>query len=363
MNLVLNKIISSSEELDMYSTIKGNEEIIYFLDNNSDFNLLKNKKFITDKNEQITTNENGKVISKTVIQTKKKYSSEEFLDISKPLFDEIQELISSSIKEIEIKISNLYNEKINSFKKTKILFTLLSLDTGQKFYLGAAKRLTNEILNQTTHDVIISTNDVSFFSDINSSRCLIRDNIKKESVLKYGSEFNYNLKHHAFLDLPKKYDYIIYLDCDIKLNSWTQESDLFMETQMINYDFGADRLNCHLKDEVTHFLSGLNCLFSHKIKSYDLLERYYMTDDIMNSRLPSEHFLILKNDSDKIKKFQEKWEEQNLYLQDKKGIGGSWGDGFEIGISAKYAGFETMMEMSPYYWSEILGFKFNGNKF
>lgn len=245
----------------------------------------------------------------------------------------------------------------------KILFTLISLDTGQAFYLDAAKRLSSEILEQTPHNVLISTNNVDFFSDIVSERCIVRNNIKENSILKYNSEFNYNLKHHAFMDIPDGYDYIIYLDCDIKLSTWTSESDVFMGTQFTNYEFGADRLNCYLKDEVGYYLTGRPCLFKHKISSYDILDRFTMEEDIMNSRLPSEHFLILKNDKEKIKLFQEKWEELNEYLQSKNGVGGSWGDGFEIGISARYAGYHNLMEMSPYYWSEILGFRFNGNKY
>ena len=45
----------------------------------------------------------------------------------------------------------------------KILFTILSIEDDAKMYLTSAKTLTQEILNQTNHDVLISTNNVDFF--------------------------------------------------------------------------------------------------------------------------------------------------------------------------------------------------------
>jgi hypothetical protein len=82
----------------------------------------------------------------------------------------------------------------------------------------------------------------------------------------------------------------------------------------------------------------------------------------MLSRLPSEHFLLLKNNTNKITKFYQKWQMLNHYLQSINGDGGSWGDGFEIGISARHAGFHKTIEISQGEWDGVLGFKFNGNK-
>lgn len=245
----------------------------------------------------------------------------------------------------------------------RILFTIISIDSGNDFYLSAAKRLINELLEKTPYDVLVSTNNDNYFSDVISDRCIVRNNIRENSILKYGTEFNYNLKHHAFLEIPEKYDYIIYIDGDIKLMKWDEETENFINGEMSNYDFFGDRLNAVLIDEVNRFIKNEPCLFSHKIKSYDIMDRFEIDDEIMMSRMPSEHILILKNDPEKIMKFQEKWEELNEYLQSKNGVGGSWGDGFEIGISSNYAGFNQYFNLSPYYWSSVLGFEFNGNKF
>jgi hypothetical protein len=230
----------------------------------------------------------------------------------------------------------------------KILFTILSIEDDAKMYLTSAKTLTQEILNQTNHDVLISTNNVDFFSDIQSNRVIVRDNI---------------LKHFAFENLPDGYDCIIYLDCDIKLDGWDNNSDLYINNLIDNYDFGATRLNCYLGKSITELKESGTTLFKHKIDSYKIRENHLESDDIMNSQLPSEHFLIFKYDKEKLKKFQEKWKEMNDYLQSINGDGGSWGDGFEIGISARYAGFHKTIEVNHGAWNGTLKFIFNGNKF
>ncbi len=243
----------------------------------------------------------------------------------------------------------------------KILFTLLSIDSGNKMYLESAKRLINEILVLTEQDIYLSTNNSAFFEEITSPRCFIRNNIKEEDVLNYGTEFNYNLKYNAFENLPESYDIILYLDCDIKLKEWTKHSEEYIKNTFIQYDFGATRLNCSMQGSVEEYRKTGTTLFSHKINSYKILEKYSDNDDIMLSLLPSEHFLIFKNDKEKIKKFYQKWSELNSYLQSINGQGGSWGDGFEIGISARYAGYHNPIEVSA--WPSILGLEFNGNKF
>lgn len=131
---------------------------------------------------------------------------------------------------------------------------------------------------------------------------------------------------------------------------------------MENHNLGADRLNCILSHEIGYYKNNTSCIFRHKIHSYEILERYSESDDIMNSQLPSEHFLILKNIPEKVETFGLKWKELNEFLQNKNGLGGSWGDGFEIGISARFAGFHETFSISSGIWSEVLGIRFNGNK-
>jgi len=244
----------------------------------------------------------------------------------------------------------------------KKVFVLLSIDCGSGLYLQAAKNLTLEILGQTAHDIILSTNKPNYFTDIANDRLTVRNNIPEGITLQYINEFNYNLKHYAFEDIPEKYELIVYLDCDIKLKGWTAKSDIYLDQLMNDKEYGATRLNCVLGESIDEYIKRGTTLFRHKIDSYKIREEYSRTDDIMMSRLPSEHFLILKNIPNKIRKFQQRWLEQDTYLQSIKGSGGSWGDGFEIGISARYAGLNDYVEIEQGLSITILGFHFNGNK-
>ena len=247
----------------------------------------------------------------------------------------------------------------------KILFTLLCIDSNNSMYSDAARRLVYEILNNTSHDVLLSTNSSNLLDEFsNKNRIIVRDNISNtNSTIMYGGEFNYNLKYHAFQDIPIDYDVLIYLDCDIKLDGWTKYSDEYIENTFTEYDFGATRLNCSMGGSIEEYKKNGRTLFSHKIESYKIIENYDDNDDIMLSLLPSEHFLIFKNDTIKLQKFYEKWKDLNNHLQSIEGRGGSWGDGFEIGVSARYAGFHKTIEIGQGAWDGILGFKFNGNKY
>ena len=246
----------------------------------------------------------------------------------------------------------------------KILFTLLCIDANHRMYIDACRSLISEILTKTNHDILLSTNDLESFRDlITNERLRVRDNISgTNSILKYGGEFNYNLKYFAFQDIPEAYDVIVYLDCDIKLEQWTEASEELIRKTITDHEMGATRTNCVLKDEVSYLNNTGSSLFSHKITAYNIREQYLENHPIYASKLPSEHFLVLKNDPVKIKSFYQEWSNFNFYLQSINGGNGSWGDGFEIGISAQKAGITDVVEITHWEWSQVLGLNFNGNK-
>jgi hypothetical protein len=245
----------------------------------------------------------------------------------------------------------------------KVLFTFLSIARNTDMYLNASYKLANEILENTPHDVLITTNEVEFFEGITSERFNVRNNVPKDSVLAYkdNSEFNYNLKYLAFKDLPEGYDVIFYLDGDIKSLFWDDLSQERLTILMEKYDWVATRLDSVLINEVNQHKKIGGALFSHKINSYGVLN-WEDTDPLLNSHLPSEHFLIFKYDKEKLKKFSDKWSELNSILQEQNGGYGSWGDGFEMGISAKYAGYDNKFDLSYGDLQTHFGFLFNGNK-
>ena len=245
----------------------------------------------------------------------------------------------------------------------KILFTILSISTGNDFYLNASKKLINELLTNSNHDILLTTNNVEYFDDVKNNRFIIRNNVPDSSIFLYrgGAEFNYNIKYLAFKDLPEGYDVVFYIDGDIKNQFWNQVSEDRIHSLMNTYDWIATRLNCILKNEIIQYNNTGNCLFSHKIKSYDVLT-WDTDDDLMESCLPSEHFLIFKYNKEKLEKFSNKWCELNSILQSKNGGDGSWGDGFEMGISARYAGYNNMFDLPHGNLEHDFGFIFNGNK-
>ena len=245
----------------------------------------------------------------------------------------------------------------------KILFTFLAISTGVESYLKSSKKLISEILKNTQHDVLLTTNKVEYYNDINNSRLIVRNNIPNDSVFMYRGdvEFNYNLKYLSFKDLPEGYDVIFYIDGDMKHNFWNKDSENKLKSLIDSYDWLATRLNCVLKNEVFQYKTTGNTLFKHKINSYEVLN-WSDNDVLMESCLPSEHFLIFKYDKEKLEKFSNKWCELNSILQSKNGGDGSWGDGFEMGISAKYAGYDNMLDLQHGNLEHDFGFIFNGNK-
>jgi hypothetical protein len=237
-----------------------------------------------------------------------------------------------------------------------ILFTLLSV--GEK-YSKSCQHLVEELLSNTPHDILISTDNVEYFPNY-SKRVTIRQNIEKKAKLSLnGYEFNYNLKFHAFKNIPAGYDIILYLDCDIKNKFWSEESDNKLKDSFTNHDFIACRLNCNLNQQMAELNSTGNCLFKEKMSSYNVNE--WEDKSLYESKLPSEHFLGFKYDKNKLTKFYKKWRELNYQLQLVEGAV-SCQDGFEIGVAAFYAGYKNSFEFAMGDQHLILGFEFNGNK-
>lgn len=237
-----------------------------------------------------------------------------------------------------------------------VLFTLLSI--GEK-YSKSCQLLVEELLSNTTHNILISTDNVEYFPNY-SKRVIVRQNIEKEAKLSLsGSEFNYNLKFHAFEDIPEGYDIILYLDCDIKNKFWSEEGESKLKASFTNHDFIACRLNCTLTNEIAQLNSTGNCLFKNKILSYKANE--WEDKSLYESKLPSEHFFGFKYDKNKLTRFYKKWRELNYQLQSVEGAQ-SWGDGFEIGVAAFYAGYKNSFEFTFTDQQLLLGLEFNGNK-
>ncbi len=252
---------------------------------------------------------------------------------------------------------------------SKILFTLLSikLEPHGNLYVDSCKRLTTEILTQTNHDVLITTNTPDSFVEITTDpRVTLREIAEGENTFKFTHnhtrEFNYNMKHVCFRDIPQTYDYIIYLDADIKVTGWDSKSDEYIDNFLTNIaEAGATRTNAILKDELGYYSNGQS-LFNHKFSVYALEDLLSLGENILEAKLPSEHFLILKNIPEKVSKFYNTWKYLNTYLENKNGGNGSYCDAFEIGISFQAAQY-NLQEVTHGDSLLTLKFYFNGNKY
>lgn len=242
-----------------------------------------------------------------------------------------------------------------------IVFTFLAINCGNPMYLEASSNLINEIIEQTNFDIILTTNEPKYFSNKPKERVHIREITDKSISFKFDSGFNYNLKYLCFENIPSKYDAVIYLDGDIKLNGFRDESINLIKNILTENEVIGTRFNAVLRDEFNYYTNNISDLFTHKIKTYEI-DKYELTDKIFNSRLPSEHFLILKNVPNKVSKFAEHWASMNKILEKKNGIGGAHCDAFEIGISLNEANFEKIYDIQFGDSMTILGFIFNGNK-
>jgi hypothetical protein len=250
----------------------------------------------------------------------------------------------------------------------KILVSAISFvnkeKPGSEIYTTFAKRLINDVLTKTPYDVLITTNYYNDFEEpirLHPDRVIVRDE-KLENHKTHVGAFNQLLKFYAIKDIDKKYDWVLYLDCDA---GFTTNIDIYvLEKQMDDwesqgYDMLALRINATYNESEQEYLSSLTNgkkhLFDDKFKFYGVNPEW------RGACLPSEHILLLKNNnklevmSKEFEKFCTKFETQdnnNVITYDM--------EAFEIGVSAFIAGY-NVGDMNWGKQCEILkvGFNFN----
>jgi len=82
---------------------------------------------------------------------------------------------------------------------------------GSEIYTTFAKRLAKDVKTKTPYDIIINTNRKDLFEE--DERVTVRDEFFKDHVTHVGA-FNQLLKFSALQQIDKKYDWLLYLDCD-----------------------------------------------------------------------------------------------------------------------------------------------------
>lgn len=217
---------------------------------------------------------------------------------------------------------------------------------GSEIYTTFAKRLINDVITKTPYDVMITTNHSEYFLDeINSNpeRVLIRED-KLENHKTHVGAFNQLLKFFAIKDIDKKYDWVLYLDCDAgfteiinpedinhKINEWeSQGLDMLALLYERTYKWAEDQYQDTIKNN-TH-----KKLFDDKFKFYGINPEW------REAYLPSEHILLIKN-NEKLPKMCDEFEKfcTIFETQDEQWPVTFDMESFEIGVSALIAGYKV----------------------
>lgn len=232
---------------------------------------------------------------------------------------------------------------------------------GAEIYATFANRLLLDVMNKTPYDFRLITNEPHHFDEnknIWGDRVIIvYDNLDGERLT--VGPFNQLLKYKTMIGVDKKYDWLLYLDCDAGFTGKLDPDSIEKQTEIWEnngYDFLAARTNAVLKNElldheekqrkfieskaknVPNPWNGGN-LFSSKFIFYNVTSENG-PHEWMDAKLPSEHVWYIKNDNKmeilgrQFKKFNEKFETQ----ADGKLI--TWDmEAFEVGVSALIAGY------------------------
>lgn len=236
---------------------------------------------------------------------------------------------------------------------------------GSEIYTTFAKRLINDVLTKTPYDVMITTNHSKYFLDeinSNSERVIIRED-KLENHKTHVGAFNQLLKFFAIKDIDKKYDWVLYLDCDAgltdNLDSTIIDSKI-NEWESTGFDFlGLLYERTYLWAEEQYLDTVKNNtwkkLFDDKFKFYGINSEW------RKAYFPSEHVLLIKN-NEKLKIMCNEFEKFCTLFETQDEV---WPvtfdmEAFEIGVSALIAGY-NVGEMGWGNHCEILKIGFNHN--
>lgn len=243
---------------------------------------------------------------------------------------------------------------------------------GSEIYTTFAKRLAKDVLSKTPYDIFINTNRKDLFEEINGNeRVTIRDEFIKDHLTHVGA-FNQLLKFSAIKEIPSKYDWVIYLDCDAGFTENVNEEDIqkyLLEAERNLIDMVALRTNATYEDSLNQYLETTynETDFSYSKKPSALFNNKYIFYGIkpewVGAKLPSEHIFVAKN-NEKLNKMANEFENfcYKFETQDKQYPVTYDMEAFEIGVSAFLAGY-NMQELGWGNQVELFKVGFNYNNF
>lgn len=250
--------------------------------------------------------------------------------------------------------------------KNKILVSTICFvnrkKPGAEIYATFTRRLINDVMVKSPYDIRVVTNEPEHFKeDLEKwgERVTIKHDDLSKNQLTVGP-FNQNLKYKTLENIPEKYNWVLYLDCDAGFTDTLNidEVDSHIEQwENQGYDMMATRTNCTVlgelqqykkweqehQDEIargntSHWYQG--GLFTRKFNFYNVsLENG--PKEWFDAILPSEHVFLVKNNQ-KLEKMAKEFEKfnQKFETQVTQPYIATWDmEAFEIGVSAKIAGY------------------------
>lgn len=252
----------------------------------------------------------------------------------------------------------------DNIKKLNVLVSAICFinrkKPGAEIYATFALRQILDVMSKTPYDYRLITNEPEHFNEIVAMHpdriTIVCDKLENERIT--VGPFNQMLKYKTMMNVPSKYDWLLYLDCDagIESNIDTDKVDalaVLWESQ--GYDILGTRANAVLKVELKdhedkvkdweqkiangeqnpHLVKNL---FSQKFIFYNVSSQNG-PHEWMEAKLPSEHVLFIKN-SEKMQKMAIAFQNFNKQFetQSDNPITADM-EAFEIGVSALIAGY------------------------
>jgi hypothetical protein len=231
---------------------------------------------------------------------------------------------------------------------------------GAEIYATFAQRLINDVMTKTPYDIMVTTNEPEHFQNDKEKwgdRVIVRTELLETHRLVVGV-FNQLLKFYTIKNIDKKYDWVLYLDCDAGLTGDWVVNDVenkINEWTLLGYDFLGTRTNAILRDELsqheemerihqeeinkgntTHY--NPKTLFSNKFTFYNVTSENGPFE-WFDAKLPSEHVLLVKND-EKMERMCQIFEDFCFKFETQGQFPVTVDmEAFEIGVSAKLAGY------------------------
>jgi len=254
---------------------------------------------------------------------------------------------------------------------------------GAEIYLKYAQRLANDVLQKTPYDFRICTNEPEAFDQIvkdsNGRVSVLHDDLRSNRVWvsHSGMTFNQLLKYIAFREVDSRYDWAMYVDCDIGITT-PMRIDLIENIISNMESVGEDALGCighgTVRGHVEEYEKSLHSLQAGKTHIFAPKFRFYevsttnSTDGWLDAYLPMEHLFMFRNNEklplfyEHFKQFCKKFETQDRVDETGKFVPFQTSDmeSFEIGVSASLAGYKWK-NLDSWIHHDVLGFKFNGN--